>query len=501
MKKRTVCLILFFIFILSLIPVYYVGIYAHPSVDDYYYGVETAAVWQETHAVRAVLSEAFALMRVTYQEWQGNFSAIFLMRLEPAIFGEQYYVLAPILLITSFAVCMLLFFYVFLRRWYKAGPYAALGIAVSVTFTAMQFTCEPSDSFYWYNGSIYYTFFFSLMLLLFTLILLLLRPRRRGVKIICFLVSLPLAFVIGGGNYSTALFSAVVLLLLTLWHFRKKKKDGLFLLLILLALFSALALSMAAPGNAIRQESVGGSAGVVRAIVYSVAYGGYSIASATTFPVIVMWAALLPVFSRIAAKSGFEFRHPFRIAVFTFCVYCTQGTAVFYAQGLRIPYRMMNIIYFSYYIFMTINLICFTGWLRSRFGAGGGVRRFSGFYDNARRRTAGLAAAVLLFAAGCIGAVSVTENENISGRACFSDLPLSVDAVCAVVSGNAAQYDEELTARAEYLENTADADVEVDPLSVEPSPIFHTDITTDAEDWRNMHLALYYGKASVKLSD
>ena len=102
-----------------------------------------------------------------------------------------------------------------------------------------------------------------------------------------------------------------------------------------------------APGNAIRQASVGAGPGVLKALVYSFAYGAYNIADSTTFPVAVMWIALLPVFYRIAISSGLKFRFPAAAIIFFYCVYCAQGTPVFYAQGIHMPYRMMNIIYFA----------------------------------------------------------------------------------------------------------------------------------------------------------
>lgn len=145
---------------MSLIPVYYVGQYAHPSVDDYYYGVETSAVWQDTHSAGAVISQSYDLMKDTYNDWQGNFAAIFLMRLQPGIFGEQYYVIAPVILITTFVISMFLFIYTLLRRWFKAGRAASVAVGTVLTFAALQFTYKPSDSFYWYNGAIYYTFSF-----------------------------------------------------------------------------------------------------------------------------------------------------------------------------------------------------------------------------------------------------------------------------------------------------------------------------------------------------
>lgn len=54
---------------------------------------------------------------------------------------------------------------------------------------------------------------------------------------------------------------------------------------------------------------------------------------------------MIPVFYRIARRSGFTYRYPLLVAVFTFGLYCSMGTPVFYAQGLRMPYRMMNIIF------------------------------------------------------------------------------------------------------------------------------------------------------------
>lgn len=51
MKTKHYIYILTTIFILSLIPLYIIGKYNHPSVDDYYYGVETSATWNATGSI------------------------------------------------------------------------------------------------------------------------------------------------------------------------------------------------------------------------------------------------------------------------------------------------------------------------------------------------------------------------------------------------------------------------------------------------------------------
>ena len=184
MKKKTPIYILISIFILGLIPLYVIGNYAHPSVDDYYYGVETSKVWEETGYLNKVIETSYQSMLATYEDWQGNFSAIFLMRLQPGIYGDEYYVIAPIILITSFVVSMLVFFYYGLRKWFNAGKLASLGSALCITFCALNFTHVPADSFYWYNGAIYYTFFYALMLLLFLIVTVLLKSDSVIVKLL-----------------------------------------------------------------------------------------------------------------------------------------------------------------------------------------------------------------------------------------------------------------------------------------------------------------------------
>lgn len=501
MNKRNLIYILIIIFALSLIPLYVIGGYSHPSVDDYHYGAATSKVWQETGSLGEVLGTAAKLTKDSYNTWQGNFTAVFLMYLQPAIWGEQFYALAPVLLITAFAASMLVFMYTFLRKWFNAGKTASAGTAVVITFCAMQFTHVPSDSFYWYNGSVYYTFFFSLMLVLFTLVTLVIKNKGGLSRGISLAFAIFLAFVIGGGNYATALFTAVVLSVLTLWNIISKRKTSFMLAAVTAALLISFIISVAAPGNALRQNSVGGNQGVFKALIYSFAYGGYNIASATTFPAAIMWLALLPVFYRIASRTGFKFRYPALMLILTFGIFCSQGTPVFYAQGLRIPYRMMNIIYFCYYIFMTLNLIYLMGWLHRRFGDKPVFTALERVYEAPRRMKTAALLSVCVFAVGCVGQINITESDSERGSAVFDNMPMSISASLSLLNGDAAAYDRELTMRSEYLSQTDEHEVTVPPLTVTPEVIFHIDITEDSGYWINQMLADYYGLASVRLEN
>ncbi len=501
------------IFIVSLIPLYLIGGYAHPSVDDYYYGVETSRAWAETHSVLAVFRTSFSEMIRTYNEWQGNFAAVFLMQLQPAIFGEEYYVIAPLLLISTFAVSTIFFYHTMLTNLFRAVKYTSLIISLCITFVSLQLTHTPSDSFCWYNGAIYYTFFHSLMLLLFSLMARLWTSparshsltRRIPSVLFCSLLS----FAIEGGNFPTALLTAILLILVltfSIYCCIKKHNKPTFSLsacyaLISIFFFVAFILSLTAPGNVIRQASVGGNTGLVKTFLFTFAYGGYSLSNLLSAPCIMLFCFLTPSLYSVAKKMPWTFRHPFLVFIFTFCLYCSLGTPVFFAQDLRMPYRIMNIIYFSGYSLITFNLLYVLGWLEKIYHESKLLTACEAYINrllsDKRKLLLAFCSCLMIFAVTCVGQIEVTETSQ--GNASFSNLPASASAVYSILTGEAASYDRELNERAEYLSSTEETHVCITPLNVQPELIFHTDITEDPTHWKNAHLASYYGKEAVQL--
>ena len=79
------------VLIIILIPLIYIAKYNHSCADDYSYGILTHQSWKNTHSIIEVVKTAIKQVGITYQNWQGTFSAVFLMALQPAIFGEEYY--------------------------------------------------------------------------------------------------------------------------------------------------------------------------------------------------------------------------------------------------------------------------------------------------------------------------------------------------------------------------------------------------------------------------
>ena len=86
MKHVTIAFIV--IYVLTILPILFLGIYDYPCADDYSYASATRQVWLQSHSVWQVLKEAAATSASRYQTWQGTFTSIFFMALQPAIWTE-----------------------------------------------------------------------------------------------------------------------------------------------------------------------------------------------------------------------------------------------------------------------------------------------------------------------------------------------------------------------------------------------------------------------------
>ena len=78
-------------FILSIIPLIAISFYNAPSADDFSFSQTTADAWRETNSLAQVIKAGLEKTGQIYETWQGSFAGVFLMTLQPAIFGEGAY--------------------------------------------------------------------------------------------------------------------------------------------------------------------------------------------------------------------------------------------------------------------------------------------------------------------------------------------------------------------------------------------------------------------------
>ncbi len=495
-NRKWMCRYICILFILSLLPLVLIGLYNHPSADDYVNGSHTVGVWEETGSLGQALSAAAEGTAGFYNSWQGNFSALFLIMLWPVVFGEGFYFLISIFLILGFAAASIFLLKVILTDYLGMDKYSC-GI-VSMLMTSMQFLILPVEAFYWCSGAAFYTGFYALALLTFALVLVAAKTQKKLAHIICAIAVFVLSFLIGGSNFVVALTASLVMALILAYRLIFKRGKWLVPLLGLIAMCGALLISASAPGNAVRQEHFQGM-NPIESIVMSLWYGfRFAVGvfplpgglDTVPLPVYFAFAALVPLIYNNLRGSNFDFRMPGVATALFYGVYASTFTPNFYAMSSTGPLRVANVNYYVFLLFLLFTIVYWCGWSAKR-AARAAPRSIAQKRSAKRKSDAGRVCASLLAAGFIVGCVVITGSDinAIAG----------VSAANSLANGEAKIYHEEYLARIALYTNPNIKEVEVSPFTGIPYVLVFTDVTTDISDNRNASIANYYDKDWVVL--
>ena len=462
------------VLLLSLLPLAVIGRYDVPCADDFSYGTAAHREYLASGSVFRALQAALQQTKDTYFGWQGSFSAVFLMSIQPAVFGLRCYAVTPLLMLFallggSFCLCMALL------SGTLGLPRALSGCAAAlVGLLCVQLAPSPVQGFFWYNGAIYYTFFQGLALAAIALGLELLRKGGGWrTALLCLL-----ALMLGGSNYVTALFCAIVsissLLLLLIW----KNRAGKRLLLPSLCLLAAFFCSMAAPGNAVRQAALSHTPRAAQAIVLSFQNAGVCALRWFRLPLLGALIFLAVLFWPAVRSCRFSFRFPVLVSLYSCCLFSAMFCPPLYAMGDIGDLRLVNILYDAYVLLLVLNLLYWIGWLASR--------------RPPSQAPAGRVSGKPLTAAAALGLVCLLLHMQGGG---FT----SVMAWGAMRSGEAQAYHAAAMERFAILEDPAVRDAILPPFPCQPYVLYMDDVREDPQDWRNLVMADYYEKDSVVL--
>ena len=468
-------LVLIFLFIL-LIPILFIAKYNVPSADDFSFSCETHAAVMNGECITGIISGACSKVQDVYFSWQGTFAAVFFMALQPSIWGFSYYSLTTWIMLVSllggiFLLCYRLFSGIFQIQK------SVSGIIASVISTAcIQFVPFANQSFYWYNGSVYYTFTFGVMLIMYAAIIGFI--LYGGAWRIILLSALNI--IIGGSNYVTALLSFIISLSIILILIFRKDKKWIILLIPFIIFLLSFAISILAPGNAVRQEDRPDHPGAIQAILLSFRYSSVNLFSWADLRFLACILFLIPFLYHAAASCQFfSFPAPLLVSIFSYCLYSSAFTPHLYALASDGPDRLKNIIYFFLVFLTVINLFWWCGWISRRFDRQNkSCTSFAYFFP------------YLLFTAGAL--LSIVCAIFISHESLTSVLALN-----ELRSGEAKAYYEEAFERQKALEDPSVPDCEFEPFKNMPYLLFFTDMTDDPTDFQNEDTCTYYGKNSI----
>lgn len=478
-KNRKLCAVLFLAFFFAgLIPVFVLGTYNHPTGDDYYYGVETHHIWESSHNLFAVLAAAADGVKTQYQIWQGTYSAMFFMYLPPNIFGENAYRVFTTVILLSLSGGIFYFLRQLLCRILHFHTSAWLILSSLAAFLCVQTVDFQPESFFWYNGSMYYTGFFSLSLFfLGSIFKWLTKPDRKSLFLLC-----PAALFLAGGNYISLLPSLLILFSITfvLIFIRKEKKTGLKLFIVCCFMLAGLAVSALAPGNAVRQSGMWKiSPGL--AILKAIRQGIRLLLGWTNPWCFLALLTATPFLWSSFKNSSFRFRYPVLAVGYAFGLFCSMSCPTYYTMNSIDPARAIAIMYYAFILFLFFSYTYLLGYFYHQIHQKHGLRKFPSLVRVCRYVWFSLIPVLILVQLLCGQASRLTV----------------VRAVKCLVSREAAAYEAEYQDRLRQLIDPKQQVIVFLPYQHPADLLYVGDLGADPDSPNNQRTAEYFHKESI----
>ena len=499
LKNRDTMLrvIIAFLFLATLLPIIRVGLHARPHLDDLAFTASSsfapsgdAAPYIARSVRQAILhGNTFDVVQAVwhtiqdnYVQWQGTFSAIAIFSLHPGVlFGEELYPLTMLftlgaLLLAKAILCKT----IFSKPWL---PFLLLA------FLFVQWLPSLPNGFFWWNGATYYTLFYSFMLLSISCKIRLMRGESMWYLPPLILLN----FIIGGGNFITALVNLEIAFCFFAFALWKRQKIGIFVSAFATAGIGFL-ISILAPGNAIRQ-ALYSTPDAISAVGLSLERGILDIIQWTTPIVVAMFLLLLPHLWRWVGEQKFDFRYPGFILIGSFLLFASFNTPPLYAIGFEGCGKIRNIVYYTYLWLVLGNACYLLGWLRYRL-YDDGVAGYPSLFPNVKANCEKLVRAVMEQISRFPRQLFAT-SYGFALVALLLCLPGSNAALSAyeLRSGIIHEFSEEYRERLSIMRTPAQTTPEVAPFSVHPFSLVPWEEGRAELDTRLY--AWYYGKAYI----
>ncbi len=473
----------------TVLPFLLIAGYVWPCSDDFEMGLLCKKTLEETGNFWQVIKSAGEYAAEQWQTWQGTFFSLFLMALQPGIWGDEYYVIGVVLVILSLIVSTFTLTYVLMVKQAKASKALWLILTSMVMWGWLLRVMYTEEAFYWWTGASHYTGFHSWVMLMIALTACIYTDWGAYgslKKVILYLGCIP-CFLLGGGNYVSALLQVMVLAGYFAAAIITKKRNRAILCAYTAAAVGGLLLSVLAPGNFthMNYDGLRADISVAEAIFIAIRDGLYHIYAWTHVQQVLLFLLLAPFVWTMARRSGCKFRVPLVVMILSGGLYLAEYMPTSYSYGGYEPGRITNLYYWNYHWLILFNLYYWIGWIDRKLRARRGewleklAKRqnfWQGFYV--------LAALILFF--GTMGIHGLRET-NLGWV--YAEL----------FTGKYAMVDQFMQERVAYFEQHQGEDVAVENIPYKSVITYFGDLFPDADHLVNRTMAEYYGVKSITL--
>lgn len=451
------------------------GLYVYPQGDDFEYGAYAHQAIEAGYGLQGALGGAAKMVAKSYKIWQGTFSSIFLMALQPGIWGEKYYHLTPLLLIGLLLSALFFFMDSLFRKVCGAKKREVFLLFLLAAFLMTQLVPAQVSAFYWWNGAIHYTG--AIAFLLYMVSFVIRAAVGTSKKKFYITAACVAAVMVGGGNLVTALIGSVLVIYALIAVGISKRRELLkYILTPGMALASAFIINIAAPGNWIRQGNSGEiiEYGVIGSIIKSFEVcTEYALGEWIDIFWILMVLSAMPLLAKIASRFRFSYPLPGIVSLAAFCMLSAMYTPQLYAIGEWDTGRIQNIIYDMFIIETLVLEFYWLGWMQKQNALSWDIGMTWKWYVACS--AAGMAAFVLTAAA---------DPESMTSSAVLA----------AVSNGEAQEYADAIQENIRKIKRSPDDElIQIQEPPQKPE-IFKSN---EIETWR-YGTAAYYGKNKIR---
>lgn len=481
--------IMFFLiifFIAGLVPIFLLARYNYPCADDFGFSAYSHIAWIESHSFFQVLKGAWNTVIERWWGWQGTFSSILVMSLQPSIYGESGYILVPWIMIGTMSLSTIFLLYTIFVKLLDVRKPIYISISLIYLIFALQCMIDKTQGFFWFNGAAHYMIPHCVALILIGLLLLLFKSSSK--KIFKLILASSAAFFVGGSNYITGLIIAILFIttLLFLLYY-KKKKELIYLIIPLFFFLSAFLLNTLAPGNSVRQGEMEFRPGVVKSILLSFYYCiEYITETWFDWTYLFYVLILIPFIWEVVKKVGrrFPYRYPLLIFFYSYCILSAMFTPSLFATGIAGGGRIFNIIFLDLLLLVIGNLFYFLGWLYIH------LPQLQNVTESCLETKP-----IKKYILGLLGFIAFISLLYVKVNA---DYFTTSSALNSLLSGEAAAYGQETAERTNTLNNSDESDITLKLFNTQPYLLYYSDISEDPEDWKNISMARYYQRNSIR---
>lgn len=482
-SEKTWALFWALVYVCSLIPIFVLAGYNFPCADDYGYSIYTRLAWEDSHNLFLVIAAACRKVAEIWCTWQGTYSSVFLMAMQPGIFGDSFYAVTPWVILVPYSLAVLYLFRSVFEKLLGAEKWISVSAACICLLISIQTMVDKTQGIFWYNGSVHYMVPQAALFALTGLVLRMAAEPETGKKRRLTAAAL-LILYIGGGNLVTGL-ECGIWIAAAIALAAAGKKNGLVKKYAILfgTWVVAFGINAGAPGNRVRQDGFVYRPGVVKSVLQSFFYClDYVFGQWSDWTVLALIVLVLPFAAKAvhSYRGSFDFRYPLLVPAFSFCILSSMFTPSVYASGEPGAGRIYNIIYLTFLLLVIVNMIYLYGWL---------VKKCDMKKTASEKGDALYRISILLGTAFCAVLFAAAVPERFT----------SVSAVSSIVSGEAYVWKLEETERLKILMDDTVMDAELKEFSAKPALLFYEDIEPEADNWKNIRMSSYFRKNSIKL--